>query len=252
MAGLTLILNTAESHIQYALLDEGALLYSCSFPAAKGGVEILAPSLRDAFLRMRRSMGEISRIACVAGPGNFTGLRIGLSTSAALARALEAKQAGLDYLQCLAANAPARSGEETLVLVKARSGLSFSACFITDADGVPRKARPAMLIDTRRITQESLGSPAFIVGSGAEFLGFKAPSLRSPFDTMPSVSSLMLCTRLVDWDRTERGDIPPVYMRDCDAVENLDQISLSLGRDPAAARNEFDKLIAQSPGEGRV
>ena len=249
MPGLTLILNTAESHIQYALIEEGALLHSCSFLASKGGVEILAPTLNDAFLRMRRSMDEISRIACVAGPGNFTGLRIGLSTSGALARALGARQAGLDYLQCLAANAPARPGEETLVLVKARSGLAFSARFITDADGVPRKAHPARLIDSRGITRESMGSPAFVVGSGAEILPFRVPSLRTPLDTMPSVSSLMLCAGLIDWDLADCADIPPVYMRDCDAVENLAHISLSLGRDPARARSEFDRLVTQSPGE---
>ncbi len=243
MSDLTLILNTAESYIQYAIMEESRLLCSNFFLANKGGVEILAPAIKFSFQRVKRSVNEIAYIACVSGPGNFTGLRIGLATSSALSRALGAKQAGLDYLQCLAANAPSRHGEKTLVLVKARSGFAFAGQFITDSEGVPQIEKPAHLVLVEKINQEAIGGYSFLVGSATELLPSSFACPPAPLNIVPAISSLIKCASLVDWDQADSTDIPPVYMRECDAVENIEHIALLQGMDPLLVQKELDRLV---------
>ena len=166
MRELTLILNTAEKRVQFALCENGSLLCAQDWLAQRGGTELLAPALREACSRLGVTPAAIRRIACVAGPGNFTGLRIGLTTAAGLARALNAKQAGLSYLQCLAANAPARRGETTLVLTNARKGLAYGARFTADEHGVPQPEGRIFLLPLPPLPEGTdLGAPDFVVGS---------------------------------------------------------------------------------------
>ena len=139
MRELTLILNTAEKRVQFALCENGAMLCGEDWLAQRGGTELRAPALREACTRLGTSPAAIRRIACVAGPGNFTGLRIGLTTASGLARALNARQAGLNYLQCLAACAPALPGETVLVLTNARKGLAYAARFRADDNAIPEE-----------------------------------------------------------------------------------------------------------------
>ncbi|RXF77984.1 tRNA (adenosine(37)-N6)-threonylcarbamoyltransferase complex dimerization subunit type 1 TsaB, partial [Desulfovibrio sp. DS-1] len=102
VGAITLALNAAESRVQVAALSDGETLFAQEWHVPSQGTELLAPALADAFARMRLSLADVRRIACVQGPGSFTGLRLVLSTAAGMARALGAEQAGLSYTQLLA------------------------------------------------------------------------------------------------------------------------------------------------------
>lgn len=117
-----LVLNAAESLLQLIIArrekeEEGQdeppqyiMLTAQAWHAPGQGAELLAPALNDALRRLRISAGDIARIACVCGPGSFTGLRLAAASAAGLARATEALQAGIEYLPLLAASALARLG----------------------------------------------------------------------------------------------------------------------------------------------
>ncbi|WP_418764773.1 tRNA (adenosine(37)-N6)-threonylcarbamoyltransferase complex dimerization subunit type 1 TsaB [Mailhella sp.] len=249
MRELTLILNTAEKRVQFALCENGSMLCGEDWLAQRGGTEVLAPALRDACARLGATPAAIRRIACVAGPGNFTGLRIGLTTTAGLARAVNAKQAGLHYLQCLAANAPASPGEEVLVLTNARKGLAYGARFRADDQGAPQPEGRTFLLPLPPLPEgTNLGNPNFVIGSA---LVSNLACLRAALpasarllcrDSAPSLASLVAVERLIDWETQDGSDIPPLYMRDCDAVENLDAIAKAQGRTPELAHQELDRL----------
>ena len=252
MSDLTLILNTAEKHVQFAFVDGNDVLCAETWLAQKGGTEILVPALSEACHRMDRSITDVSRIACVAGPGNFTGLRIGLTTAAGLSRALHAKQAGMDYLQCVAANIHGKPGEDILVLTKARSGLAYSAHFLTAADGAPRKIGSTMLVAVNALSDSDIGYASYIIGSAVTIPDFRIGSLQ--FSTasstgilaMPSISSLLTCAARINWSMTGYADIAPLYLRDCDAVENLEELVTKQGRTPSIARHELQYLTTKS------
>lgn len=81
------------------------LLCAQTWHAPSQGAELLAPALTGALARHKLTVRDIRRIACVRGPGSFTGLRLALATAAGLSRTTGALQAGIDYLPLLAHSA---------------------------------------------------------------------------------------------------------------------------------------------------
>lgn len=249
MRELTLILNTAEKRVQFALCENGSMLCGEDWLAQRGGTELLAPALRDACTRLGVTPSAIRRIACVAGPGNFTGLRIGLTTASGLARAVNAKQAGLNYLQCLASNAPAQPGEEVLTLTNARKGLAYVARFRVDENGLPQPEGRTFLLSLPPLPEGSpLGKPDFVIGSAlTSNLACLKEALPASTrllvkESAPALSSLVAMECSINWEEQDGSDIPPLYLRDCDAVENLDAIAKAQGRTPALAHLELERL----------
>ena len=260
MQDLTLILNTAEKRIQFLICSGGSVLCAEDWLAQRGGTELLAPALRDAFSRLGMKPAELARIACVAGPGNFTGLRIGLTTASGLARAVQAKQAGLDYLQCLAFNASARPGEEVLVMTNARKGLAYCARFRADENGVPRAEGRTFLLPLPPVPEGfDFGTPDFVLGSAlssnraylAPLFPEKTRLLPASADS-PTTASLFAAEQLTDWVSLDGSDPAPLYLRDCDAVENFDAIARAQGRDPKRAHEELERLMTAPLDEQAV
>lgn len=67
----TLIMNASEGRIQFVLEQEGSLACAQEWSAPSKGTELLTPALADAFQRLGIMPSDISRIACVAGPGEL-------------------------------------------------------------------------------------------------------------------------------------------------------------------------------------
>ena len=267
---LTLVLNAAENAVQIALADaENHLRFGSTISAPSRGVEVLTFTLESALTVLGKKATDIARIAAVHGPGSFTGIRLTATTAAGLARAVSARQAGLDYMDCLACQcfpfltaAPADS--ILWVLVRARRDLVYIRAF--SLDQTPSRAfralmdlavlpvssgeAAALVLETMRQTG---ASHAFFAGSGAlenrETLTAGLAAGQTGPTTFLDIASPSPETLLrVAADAAYSGaDIVPLYIRASDAETNLPQIAARLGLDPDQAVRQLHELMHTKP-----
>jgi tRNA threonylcarbamoyl adenosine modification protein YeaZ len=260
---LTVTLNASETRVQFLLSRGTDLLCAQDWLARNGGTELLMPALASACGLLGVPVSDIRRVACVTGPGGFTGIRLAVTTAVGLARAGQARQAGLNYLQCLAASVPAEPGACLHVLTHARRGLAYVGRYRVDGGGLPRPLEKVGLCPLPHADglspvppTEPASVPDYVLGSALtshrEWFAALYPRsflLPAAWDH-PTPAGLLALARDVDWDLPEhspRSDPAPFYLRDCDAVENLDAIARAQGRDPEAARAELARLTREKP-----
>lgn len=270
-SGLTLALNAAESFVQIAVADgNGRCLYGQQIYAASRGVELLAPALDAAFTLLGETPRSVSRVAVVRGPGGFTGLRLATVTAAGLARAVGARQGGINYMELLA-----REYEPSLhaaepdtilwILVRARRGLVYMQAFgrgQKDACGIravtelevrpvaPENEAAARILETARLTG---CSGVILAGDGLEdnddafARGLAAPGAPRVVNLParnPGPETLLAAALAAEYGDT---DIEPLYVRPSDAEENLPHIARRLGNDPQKAAQRLFDLTHAGP-----
>ena len=86
--GLELILNAAEGVLQIVVTEDEAILCAQEWYRSERATEILAPALAELATSLGIRWSDLRRIACVRGPGSFTGIRLVLAVAE---RRLDAK-----------------------------------------------------------------------------------------------------------------------------------------------------------------
>ncbi|AXX33858.1 TsaB protein, required for threonylcarbamoyladenosine (t(6)A) formation in tRNA [Actinosynnema pretiosum subsp. pretiosum] len=186
---------------------------------AKAHGELLTPHLTEALADAGRSLADVDAIVVGAGPGPFTGLRVGLVTAAALGHALGRPVHPVATTDALAHDAVASgsaAGAPLLVATDARRREVYWAAY--DADGRrtlgPDVERPADLAEKL----PGLGL-AQAVGEGAalyaEVLGL--PVLAG--HDHPSPAGLVAAAADALLSAAEPAPLTPLYLRRPDAVE---------------------------------
>ncbi len=261
---LTLALNAAEGRIQFTVSQEKTLLVAQEWHAPSNGVELLVPALQHAFALAGLSLHEISRIACVRGPGSFTGLRLALATAASLRRGVQAvtgtpvAQAGLNYLELLAAG-PAWLPHDVLwTLTHARRDLVHVQGFRLSPSQPDRpapftEAFAADLPEAARIMAGYSESSACALGSGLtrNAHAFAALWKEAGINIMPLPARFdqASCAALADLaDRAQYSgeDVQPLYVRLSDAEEQLPAIAQRLGADPEESLRRLAEALSKT------
>lgn len=102
----------------------------------RGQAERLLPMLEEVLRERGVAWGDLDGLGVCVGPGNFTGLRLGVAAARGLALALDVPAIGISRLEALAADRPG----PVLVTLDANRDRLFAQDF---EDGVPL-AEPVM------------------------------------------------------------------------------------------------------------
>lgn len=258
--GLELVLNAAEGCLQIAVTEnEGLLAFEEWFQPAQA-TETLAWALDGICHRLDIAPASFRRIACVTGPGSFTGIRLVLSTAAALRRTGRAMLGSLDYMQALATTAAMNLyllyRQKIWVLTHARRDLVHARPFISLGPIIPAcPTAEIALISPEEAKSLIDAEDCFVCGSAlarypklfepswANFAREKGPRL-VPTITRPAPGSLCLLARHADYFDE---DLEPLYVRPCDAVENLPQIAEKMSRDPQKTAADLERMLQRTP-----
>ncbi len=259
MNALYCVLNAAEGQLDILLANEEHMLTAQSWHAPTRGAEILTPALQSTLRIQKLTPAHITHFACVHGPGSFTGLRLTMGTVAAIRRITKAVNASIDYMQALALtaydalNANAQQDKHhcahtVCVLTHARRQLVHAQWYTCTAENLPKAHGPAELISPQALLTQwqahAKGQPLYVLGSGLERNAATFADAPQCVQTLPfmhpSPKALLTLARHAEY---HNQDLEPLYIRPCDAVENLDHIAQKQGMDAAKAHERLAQLL---------
>lgn len=101
-----LALETTERTGSVAAARDGEVLAEIRLPESQRRAQSLAPGIEQLLKRVRWQPSEVDLVSVTAGPGSFTGLRIGVATAKTFAYAVGADVLGVDTHEVLAIACP--------------------------------------------------------------------------------------------------------------------------------------------------
>ncbi len=176
----------------------------------------LLPAVGDVMERADVGFGDLDAIAVGLGPGTFTGLRIGIATARALAKANELP---LRRMSSLAALAAGMDGPSRLALIDAKRGEVYAALFEEDEERWPPMVVgiDALLERVRDagVNPQAAGDGSLRFRDELEAAGVAVAPAESPLHV---VSAGHLCRRALDAPDVAPEQVVPNYLREPDAV----------------------------------
>lgn len=183
--------------------------------------ELLMPGVLAACADAGIALREVDAVVSGAGPGPFTGLRVGMVTAAALGDALGVPVHGVGTLDAIAADAAPMAGGDLLVVTDARRREVYWALYDTRGSLLsgPHVEAPAVLVG--RLPE--LGAVA-AAGGSAEVTGLPVlePASPSPGGLVTVAAQALLAG-------ADPGPLEPLYLRRPDAKEPAARKRVSTG-----------------------
>jgi tRNA threonylcarbamoyladenosine biosynthesis protein TsaB len=162
-----LALETSGRTGSVAAIEDGAVVAEEQFPHGLQHAAGLVPMI-DRLCRARGwSPPEIEEVYVSAGPGSFTGLRVGVTVAKTLAFATGVRIVAVPTAEVLARNAP--PGWQNLVIVlDAKRDQVFTATFVNAGVGGPVLREPARL-DSLSDVLGRTPRPVHLLGEGIPY-----------------------------------------------------------------------------------
>lgn len=247
-----LVLNASEGALQIVVVCGDELCVAEEWHLEHKATEILASALAQICAQCGIRAGAFRRIACVHGPGSFTGIRLVLTTAAALRRTGDVLLGAINGLEALAYEALRRvrpsAGSRIHVVTHARRNLVHHQIYsCTDSTSLLATspitlAAPSDVIRQCRSGEYVCGSA---LGRNAEFAASLEQGVHMlPEMLLPSAETLARLSRVISY---ANEDIEPLYVRSCDALDNLERLSSRQGMSPEWAKDRFDQLTTLPP-----
>ncbi|MDH4100497.1 MAG: tRNA (adenosine(37)-N6)-threonylcarbamoyltransferase complex dimerization subunit type 1 TsaB [Nitrospirota bacterium] len=213
-----------------AVSENGETLGDITLSEGRGLSESLMPAidriLRDAGL----TVGTLDGIAVTAGPGSFTGIKVGLAAAKGLALAASVRAVGISTLEALAWSAGPRE-HPLYAVINAGRGEVFAGCYSHSNN------RLEPLMPDGLFAPEAMDSivkgPAFLIGDAASQIHDLLNSHRqnAAISLIPAEAGLPLAVavaqlgmaRLAGGNTLTAASLLPLYIRRAEAEVQLER-----------------------------
>lgn len=169
-----LALETSAKAVSAAITEDGKVLASGYQDTGLTHSRTLMPIVEHLFQNTGLAVSQIDAVAVAAGPGSFTGIRIGVSAAKGLAFAADKPAVGVSTLAAMARNVAFADGL-VICAMDARRSQIYNALFAAEGGALTRLT-PDRAIALEELAEElrSDPRPKTVVGDGgrlcAEFL----------------------------------------------------------------------------------
>ncbi len=217
-AGPVLVLDTASPTVSVAVAAGGRLLAERREPIARSSVRLL-PMIDEALAEAGVGLGGLGGLVVLAGPGSFTGLRVGMATALGLHQAAGVPATAVPTFDALVAWARDQglADRPLFAAVDVLRGEWAEQVFAPASDGrPPRPAGEPERIPAADLLRRAAAAGGRIVGFGVRALnaagepGVPAPALLEP-DALAPAAARELSLRPPAWDSARL--LKPLYFR---------------------------------------
>jgi tRNA threonylcarbamoyladenosine biosynthesis protein TsaB len=224
-----LALETSGTSGSVAALEGERLLGEfCLDPALRSACS-LAPGLSKLLAEVGWRPRDVQLVAVTAGPGSFTGLRVGVTTAKSFAYAVGAEVLGVNTLEVLAEQAPSDARVIKAVIDAQRQEL-FAATFQREPavpSSLSRRLQAAGEILSIEAWLTALAPDDCVIGPALTKLLDRLPDyVRAPpeQDWMPKAASvgLIALRRFAAGERDDIWRLAPLYLRRSAAEEKAE------------------------------
>lgn len=225
-----LVVDTASRTEALALAHGDWVVSQLSCRTRKGHSAVLLPAIHRHLQRQGWSVTDLDAFGVVAGPGSFTGIRVGIATILGLARAARRPVFGYGslYVRALALRGASAA---VVPILDARKGEVYAAAYHGGEERIaPCAIAPEILASS--LARTFPDGTVLACGGGARLYGplFEA-SLGSRFvlaagaGDAPGVGAMALdlVRRLRKGEHPPAGGVEPIYLRPSQAEQGAAQ-----------------------------
>lgn len=216
---LILALDSSAAPASAALLEDGKILSEFYINTKQTHSQTLMPMVESVLKLTNKTLDDVTCMAVSAGPGSFTGVRIGVSCVKGLSMTRNIPCAGVSTLRAMAENARQLTGIVCAVM-DARCGQVYNALFRAEGGTLTRlcddRALPiAELLEECKTFTEKI----YLVGDGAElcyktFAAIRAELLQPQLRFQRASGVAMAAQEMVENGQTVTPDaLMPIYLR---------------------------------------
>ena len=216
---LILALDSSAAPASAALLEDGKILSEFYINTKQTHSQTLMPMVESVLKLTNKTLDDVTCMAVSAGPGSFTGVRIGVSCVKGLSMTRNIPCAGVSTLRAMAENARQLTGIVCAVM-DARCGQVYNALFRAEGGKLTRlcddRALPiAELLEECKTFAEKI----YLVGDGAElcyktFAAIRAELLQPQLRFQRASGVAMAAQEMIENGQTVTPDaLMPIYLR---------------------------------------
>lgn len=216
--------DTTAKTVTAAICEDETLVASYQSETANmQTTEALLPAIELLLKNTATTMNDIDLIAVSAGPGSFTGVRIGVATAKGLALGRDIPCAPVSALEAMAANLADRCGY-IIAAMDARRNQLYFAIFKAENGKITRLTDDtADSADFCANQARELGiSSAYCVGEGAHIAAraLDSEGIKAIFPLSPMSRQFAYGTALCGYKMAKEGktvkqsELLPIYLRD--------------------------------------
>lgn len=226
-----LALETTGPHASVALTDERGNMTELVNGGTLNHLENIVPMVKECLEKVNITVRDISCIACSAGPGSFTGIRIGVTTARALAQFTGCEVIPVETLKSFAYGA---EGFDGLIcpVIDARRGQCYAAGY-TCSGGRPEeviKAGPYGIEELLSLAEKT-GKKCLFYGDGAVKYADRINDMKTDTESAAEEDLLQRAGYVakaglagyMNGEAVSYGKLEPVYMRKAEAERKREE-----------------------------